>query len=353
MRAKAHRLTTQKTERVDASDYGPEENLEANVQTGARPVSRRAYKRGGKVGGEDAKKHAGKTPRKASGGAMTANSFANVNMKDANAERKGARKADDGAFKRGGRADGGEVPTTLLNIGGGQSMARKAAGLKRGGKAFEGTPKDVREDKHLAKKHGMSMKEWEASDMDKKHDKQRNEKGLKSGGGASGKWIQSAIKHPGALHKELGVPEGKKIPEKKLEKATHSDNPKLAKRAHLAETLGRMHRKDGGRAKGKTDINIIISAGPRGQQPGMPDTSGMPAGAPVPVGPPALGATGPAIPGAPPAVGAPPPMGPAGAPPMPMPRKRGGRAMSYKDMTAGAGSGEGRLQKTDIAKHKK
>jgi len=37
-----------------------------------------------------------------------------------------------------------------------------------------------------------------------------------------------------------------------------------------------------------------------------------------------------------------------------MPRKAGGRvskvAKSYKDMEAGAGSGEGRLQKTDIAK---
>ena len=28
------------------------------------------------------------------------------------------------------------------------------------------------------------------------------------------KWIQGAIKHPGALHKELGVPKGKPIPEK-------------------------------------------------------------------------------------------------------------------------------------------
>jgi hypothetical protein len=37
-----------------------------------------------------------------------------------------------------------------------------------------------------------------------------------------------------------------------------------------------------------------------------------------------------------------------------MPRKSGGRltakASSYKDMTAGSGGGEGRLQKTDIAK---
>jgi hypothetical protein len=38
----------------------------------------------------------------------------------------------------------------------------------------------------------------------------------------------------------------------------------------------------------------------------------------------------------------------------PAPRKSGGRltkvAHSYKDMEAGAGGGEGRLQKTDIAK---
>ena len=36
---------------------------------------------------------------------------------------------------------------------------------------------------------------------------------------AKDKWIQGAIKKPGALHKELGVPKGKKIPEKKLEAA--------------------------------------------------------------------------------------------------------------------------------------
>jgi hypothetical protein len=41
----------------------------------------------------------------------------------------------------------------------------------------------------------------------------------------------------GALHKELHVPQGKKIPESKIKKAEHSKNPKLAKRAHLADTL--------------------------------------------------------------------------------------------------------------------
>lgn len=49
-------------------------------------------------------------------------------------------------------------------------------------------------------------------------------------------WIAGAIKKPGALHKEMGVPAGKKIPEKKLEKAAKAPG-KLGKRARLAETL--------------------------------------------------------------------------------------------------------------------
>jgi hypothetical protein len=55
------------------------------------------------------------------------------------------------------------------------------------------------------------------------------------------KWIAGAIKHPGALHRQLGVPEGEKIPAAKLEKASKSDNPTLAKRANLAKTLKGMH----------------------------------------------------------------------------------------------------------------
>ena len=55
-------------------------------------------------------------------------------------------------------------------------------------------------------------------------------------------WIKGAIKHPGALHKELNVPMGKKIPDSKIEKAEHSKNPKERKRAMLAETLKNMHK---------------------------------------------------------------------------------------------------------------
>lgn len=53
------------------------------------------------------------------------------------------------------------------------------------------------------------------------------------------KWIQGAIKKPGALHKELGVPEGKKIPESKL-KAAAKKPGKEGQRARLAETLKKM-----------------------------------------------------------------------------------------------------------------
>lgn len=49
-------------------------------------------------------------------------------------------------------------------------------------------------------------------------------------------WIAGAIKKPGALHTEMGIPEGKKIPAKKLEAAAKKGG-KLGQRARLAETL--------------------------------------------------------------------------------------------------------------------
>jgi hypothetical protein len=49
-------------------------------------------------------------------------------------------------------------------------------------------------------------------------------------------WIAGAIGKPGALHKDLGVPVGKKIPEKKLESAENKPGV-VGKRARLAETL--------------------------------------------------------------------------------------------------------------------
>lgn len=51
------------------------------------------------------------------------------------------------------------------------------------------------------------------------------------------KWIDSAIKKPGALHKTLGVPMDKKIPAGKLKSALHSRNPLTKERANLAKNL--------------------------------------------------------------------------------------------------------------------
>lgn len=52
-------------------------------------------------------------------------------------------------------------------------------------------------------------------------------------------WIAGAIKKPGALHKDLGVPQGKKIPAKKLASAADKGG-KVGARARLAQTLKKM-----------------------------------------------------------------------------------------------------------------
>lgn len=57
------------------------------------------------------------------------------------------------------------------------------------------------------------------------------------------KWIQSAIKPStkGALHRQLGVPQDKKIPTKKLAAAAKKPGVE-GKRARLAETLKKFRK---------------------------------------------------------------------------------------------------------------
>lgn len=55
-------------------------------------------------------------------------------------------------------------------------------------------------------------------------------------------WIAGAIKHPGGLHKSLGVPQGQKIPAGKIAAAA-SKGGKVGKQARLAQTLTGMHHK--------------------------------------------------------------------------------------------------------------
>lgn len=58
--------------------------------------------------------------------------------------------------------------------------------------------------------------------------------------GKKGKnFIAGAIQHPGALHEDLGVPQGKKIPRAELQAASHQPG-KLGERARFALTLSRL-----------------------------------------------------------------------------------------------------------------
>jgi hypothetical protein len=54
------------------------------------------------------------------------------------------------------------------------------------------------------------------------------------------RWIQRAIKKPGALRRTLGVKKGQKIPVSRL-RAAAKGSGKTAQRARLALTLRKMH----------------------------------------------------------------------------------------------------------------
>ena len=103
MKSKADRLgASRPLERVDSADWTPAELLNADVKTGLRPVSKRQFKKGGKVTGEACKVRADRKPRKSGGRAITANSLVNRNVKEANEKRDGIKHV--GGMKKGGRA---------------------------------------------------------------------------------------------------------------------------------------------------------------------------------------------------------------------------------------------------------
>jgi len=68
--------------------------------------------------------------------------------------------------------------------------------------------------------------------------KGRGVEGMKKGGSTE-KWIQKAVKKPGALRSALGVKEGKTIPAKKLAAAAKKPG-KMGQRARLAQTLKKL-----------------------------------------------------------------------------------------------------------------
>jgi hypothetical protein len=54
-------------------------------------------------------------------------------------------------------------------------------------------------------------------------------------------FIAGAIKRPGALHRDLGVPQGQKIPKAKLAAAA-AKGGKVGQRARFAETLAKLRK---------------------------------------------------------------------------------------------------------------
>jgi hypothetical protein len=69
------------------------------------------------------------------------------------------------------------------------------------------------------------------------------------GHAAGGMWVANAFNpsNKGKLHESLHIPKGRKIPVARLEKAEHSDNPLLRKRANLAMTARSFQHRHQGR----------------------------------------------------------------------------------------------------------
>jgi hypothetical protein len=157
-------------QKVDASSWTPPEMMNTEAKTGLRPVSRRAFKKGGKVVacmGENAKQNAGKKPRKAGGGEASkyANAKVNRNVKEANAEEFG--KPHTGGYRKGGRTHkdmGGPMVDPRLNmVSPGRLNFDKnlvTPGRKDGGKA------DASQDKKLIK---TAFRQHETAEHSGKH----------------------------------------------------------------------------------------------------------------------------------------------------------------------------------------
>lgn len=64
-------------------------------------------------------------------------------------------------------------------------------------------------------------------------------------------FIRGAIKHPGALHEQLGVPQGQNIPQGMLSRAA-GQGGKVGERARLAMTLEHLGHKKKGKRKRHT-----------------------------------------------------------------------------------------------------
>lgn len=131
-KSKVERLTRSDPLRpVDASGYRPEGAMDADVQTGERPISRRQFRRGGAVEGSKGVMRADRKPRASGGKALSADSYINRDVREANKERDGIKH--DGGFKCGGRA-GKLAGGPLMQATGSPQLPPTTVGRKEGGR---------------------------------------------------------------------------------------------------------------------------------------------------------------------------------------------------------------------------
>ena len=364
MAAKAKSLTAgEPSTKVDSSDWTPPPMELAGVKTGLRPISRRQFKKGGKVLGENAKHNMGRKPRKSGGSAMSSvNDKINRNVKDANEERSGLKHV--GGMKTGGRTKkngGGSTDYSVTGHNTVTSDSKKPRSVpKDTGRAPQ--PTDLYDAEDLPKadsetrgytKGGRTKKMlggpmMGGAMMAPMTTPMSGGAAMPMGGGATGGGPDPRLGMVSKNALNFGVG-AQGSPYKKGGKVEHDDeaaDKALIKK--MVKPTARVARKAGGRTgKGKMNVNIIIGQHPGGAAPGTPIAPpaglGRPPGIPVPVGAPPGGGMpmgGMPMGGSPNAM----PVGPgAGAPmPMPLPRKSGGRAYP---ITTGSGGANARLEK--------
>lgn len=399
MKDKVKRLVEQADPKakVDGSSYTPPEMLDADVQTGMRPISRRQFKRGGAVAeGEEPKKRADRRSRRKRrtgrdlpkyevGGmvdepvpATMRSAAGKPKMPDYNepavekaievSNRAGRKigKKEGSKIRRllkGRYKDGGSVPLTADSL---VNKDMKEANEKREGKKhIGGLKKGGRAERKAGGRTGK-MGGGAMEVLSPAYALSKNKKALKALSPIAnlkrGGMAHSDVKMDTALIKSaMRKHEKGKHPGTKLTKLANGGMALDGQMQGTRPTGGRLARKDGG-----TVTNIYFDSkkgggeGPPGglmppmmppPMPPMPPPGGPPGGPPMP--PPHMGPP----PGGPP-MGPPPGMPPGGPPGMPpMMRRAGGRVghRTYRkpqDMDAGAGSGLGRLEKIQIQKGK-
>jgi len=108
------------------------------------------------------------------------------------------------------------------------SQENSNVGLKKNSKQKKWT---AAQDERADRKAGIK----EGSPKDIKLDQERGVKDKKSKKKST---VMIQPSHRGLLHRKLGVPEGKKIPEGKLNAAMHSKSPSERKEANFAKNFG-------------------------------------------------------------------------------------------------------------------